>query len=84
VKEDEHDTFDAGFHGLPPMRKLKRMSFSELAMELQQYESGSAAYLVVQREMNLKSDRSIFKKPWFLWFTTAALGLIGVALKFFG
>ncbi len=84
MKEDEHDTFDAGFHDLPPMQKLKRMSFSELAMELQQYESGSAAYLVVQREMNLKSDRSIFKKPWFKWITVVTLGLIGVALKMFG
>ena len=81
---DEHDTFEAGFHGLPPMKKLRVMSFSELAIELQKHEQGSAAFLVVQREMNLNADPSFFKKPWFIWGTTATIGIIGIALKFLG
>ena len=83
-KPDEHDTFEAGFHDLPSMGTLKRMSFSELAIKLQKYAAGSAAFLVVQREMKLKENPFIWSKPWFLWGTTAIIGIAGLALKYFG
>ena len=70
---DEHDTFDAGYHGLPPMKKIRGISFSELAIELQQHAPGTAAYLVVQREMRLK-ERVIGDRPPFL---LKALRVIG-------
>lgn len=78
--KDEHDTFAAGFHELPPVRKLKRMSFSELAIELQEHAPGSAAYLVVQREMGLKANPSLWAKPWFVWLAGLTSGVIGTAL----
>ena len=71
---DEHDTFDAGYHGLPAKKKLEKMSFSQLAMELQNHKLGSAAYLVVQREMKLKEDPSFWVKHW----VKGVIALIGV------
>ena len=80
--EDEHHTFEAGYHGLPDKKKLEKMSFSQLAIELQKHEVGSAAYLVVQREMKLKENPAIWSKPWFIWTTTFVLATLGLAAKF--
>jgi len=82
---EEHDTLDAGYHDIPSSEKLKAMSFSKLAIKLQEFKPGSAAFLIVEREMNLKADPSLWVNRWFAWgvslITTAAIGVVLLWLK---
>lgn len=81
MRTDEHDSFDAGLHDLPPMRKLKAMSYSELAMAIQGHKPDSAAHLIIQSQMKLKEPRQLFARPWFLWVTHISTFCVGLAIK---
>ncbi|MDP1679383.1 MAG: hypothetical protein Q8L02_04580 [Candidatus Nitrotoga sp.] len=51
------DAFLRGYHDIPDDAKLQNMSFVELAALLSSCENGSARFLVVEREVNLRKNQ---------------------------
>ena len=66
---NEEEIFTRGFHGIPDDKKLKAMSFTELASELASSEKDSPKSKVIEREIkrHLAKDQADINLPNMLW-----------------